>query len=57
MCIDRTILKWCLRDVSDMDYYSRDMLRNWTGSSKQNYWSVTGIGDGECVAHLDSFLR
>lgn len=55
MSISRAIPKWCLRDVSKMDYFSENLSRIWTGRSEQSSKGEVDITGGECMIPLDPF--
>lgn len=56
MCISRAILKCCLIDISDLDYFSKYLRQSLTGCSKRSLESVIDIGGEEHIVPLDSFF-
>lgn len=55
MCISRSFPKWCLHEISELDYFSERLLRKWTGSSGQRFRSTANISDMDGAALLDPF--
>lgn len=56
MYISRATPKCCLREISELDDFSEDLRRNWTGHSGQSSGSSIDIGYGELVVPLDPSL-
>lgn len=55
MCIIRAILKWCLREISDVNYISEYLRLNRITRLKRSFKSVIYISGGERVVPLDRF--
>lgn len=49
------IPKYCSRQISELDYFSEELRRNFTRSSEQNSGSRNDIGGRQCLAPLNPF--
>lgn len=52
MCINKTSLKCCLREIYELSYVSDDLRINHTGRSEESSESGTVSHDGERVVSL-----
>lgn len=55
MCIGRAIPKCSLREIPELDNFSKQLCRRWIGHSEQSSGSAIDIRGGECVVLLNSF--
>lgn len=57
MCIGRKILKWCLRNITELILFlSNGLPRNWNGSFERSFESAIDVGSGEGVSSPELFL-
>lgn len=55
MCIGSAFPNWCLREVSQLDYFRDQLSPIHIRCSLQRFGSGTNIGGGDCVVPLNPF--
>lgn len=55
MCMSRVILKWCSRELSELEYFRKHLHRNSTGHSDVRFATDIDVVGGERVVPLDPF--
>lgn len=54
-CISKATLNWCLREMSEVKYFSEDLRRNWKKRSEQTSGSGIEVVAGKRIVLLDPF--
>lgn len=55
MCSGKNVPKRFSREISELNFFSEDLRRNWTRGPKLSFGSAIDIGGGKRVVVLDPF--